>query len=320
MMTTVQAPLGSGFGMRSTAADVIAGIDLSGRRVIVTGGYSGIGLPTTLALASAGAHVTVPARTLDKARAALGTATRVEIAVLDLMNPASIDAFADGWLRSNDRLDILVCNAAIMACPLERDARGFESQFATNHLGHFQLVCRLWPALVAARGARVVMLSSLGHRITPVDFDDPNFERREYHKWQAYGQAKTANSLCAVNVDELGRAAGIRAYSVHPGGIMTDLQRSLSREEQVAMGWITADGGLNPRFKTVEQGAATTVWAATSPRLDGLGGVYCEDCDIAAAVPADDQGFAGVRPWAVDRTAAARLWDLSERLTGVRLP
>jgi NAD(P)-dependent dehydrogenase (short-subunit alcohol dehydrogenase family) len=164
------------------------------------------------------------------------------------------------------------------------------------------------------------MLSSLGHRITPVDFDDPNFERREYHKWQAYGQAKTANSLCAVSVDELGQAAGIRAYSVHPGGIMTDLQRSLSREEQVAMGWITADGVLNPRFKTVEQGAATTVWAATSPLLDGRGGVYCEDCDIAAAVPADDQGFAGVRPWAVDRTAAARLWDLSERLTGVRLP
>jgi NAD(P)-dependent dehydrogenase (short-subunit alcohol dehydrogenase family) len=320
MVTTLQAPLGSGFGMRSTAADVIAGSDLSGRRVIVTGGYSGIGLPTTLAFASAGARVTVPARTLDKARAALGAATSVEIAALDLMNPASIDAFADDWLRRNDRLDILVCNAAIMACPLERDARGFESQFATNHLGHYQLICRLWPALVAAGRARVVMLSSLGHRITPVDFDDPNFERREYHKWQAYGQAKTANSLCAVSVDELGQAAGIRAYSVHPGGIMTDLQRSLSREEQVAMGWITADGVLNPRFKTVEQGAATTVWAATSPRLDGLGGVYCEDCDIAAAVPADDQGFAGVRPWAVDRTAAARLWDLSERLTGVRLP
>jgi NAD(P)-dependent dehydrogenase (short-subunit alcohol dehydrogenase family) len=207
-----------------------------------------------------------------------------------------------------------------MACPLERDARGYESQFATNHLGHFQLICRLWPALVAASGARVVMLSSLGHRITPVNFDDPNFERRDYHKWQAYGQAKTANSLCAVGVDELGQAAGIRACSVHPGGIMTDLQRSLSLEEQIAMGWITADGVLNPRFKTVEQGAATTVWAATSPRLDGLGGVYCEDCDIAAAVPADDQGLAGVRPWAVDRTAAARLWDLSERLTGVRLP
>jgi NAD(P)-dependent dehydrogenase (short-subunit alcohol dehydrogenase family) len=178
----------------------------------------------------------------------------------------------------------------------------------------------LWPALAAASGARVVMLSSLGHRITPVVFDDPNFERREYDKWRAYGQAKTANSLCAVGVDERGRAAGIRAFAVHPGGIMTDLQRSLSREEQVAMGWITADGVLNPRFKTVEQGAATTLWAATSPQLEGRGGVYCEDCDIAVAVPADDQGFAGVRPWAVDRDAAARLWALSEQLAGVGLP
>jgi NAD(P)-dependent dehydrogenase (short-subunit alcohol dehydrogenase family) len=319
IVTTAQAPLGSGFGTRSTAAEVIAGIDLTGRHVIVTGGYSGIGLPTALAFAAAGARVTVPARTLQKARAALGTAASVEIAALDLMDPASIDAFADDWLRRNDRLDILVCNAAIMACPLERDARGFESQFATNHLGHFQLVCRLWPALVAARGARVVMLSSLGHRITPVDFDDPNFERREYHKWMAYGQAKTANSLCAVSVDERGRDAGIRSFAVHPGGIMTDLQRSLPREEQVAMGWITADGVLNPRFKTVEQGAATTVWTATSPRLAGLGGLYCEDCDVAAAVPAEDQGFAGVRPWAVAPEAAARLWRLSEQLTGARL-
>lgn len=319
-MATSQAPLGSSFGMRSTATDVLAGISLAGRHVIVTGGYSGIGLPVTRALAAAGARVTVPARTLEKARKALGAHADVEIQALDLMDPASIDAFANSWLRRNDRLDLLVCNAAIMACPLERDARGFESQFATNHLGHFQLICRLWPALVAAHGARVVMLSSLGHRIAAVDFDDPNFERREYDKWRSYGQAKTANSLCAVGVDERGCGAGVRAFAVHPGGIMTDLQRSLSREEQVAMGWMTAEGVLNPRFKTVEQGAATTVWAATSPQLAGLGGMYCEDCDIAVAVRGDDQGFAGVRPWAVDRDAAERLWGLSERLTGVRLP
>lgn len=305
--------------MRSTAGDVMAGIDLAGRRAIVTGGYSGIGLPTTLALAAAAARVTVPARTLEKAHKALGANAGVEIATLDLMNPASIDAFANDWLRRNDRLDLLVCNAAIMACPLERDDRGFESQFATNHLGHFQLICRLWPALAAARGARVVMLSSLGHRITPVVFDDPNFERRPYDKWQAYGQAKTANSLCAVGVDERGRDAGIRGFAVHPGGIMTDLQRSLSREEQIAMGWITADGVLNPRFKTVEQGAATTLWAATSPQLHGQGGVYCEDCDIAVEVPANDPGFTGVRPWAVDRGAAQRLWVLSEQLTGTQI-
>jgi len=319
-VTTAQAPLGSGFGMRSTAAQVIAGIDLAGRNVIVTGGYSGIGVATTHALAAAGAQVTVPARTPGKARAALAGVAHVELAALDLMDPASIDAFAREWLGRNQPLHLLVCNAAIMASPLERDSRGYESQFATNHLGHFQLICRLWPALVAAGGARVIMLSSLGHRITPVNFDDPNFERREYHKWKAYGQAKTANSLCALGVDQRGRDAGIRAFAVHPGGIMTDLQRSLSREEQVAMGWMTDDGVLSPVFKTVEQGAATTVWAATSPQLAGRGGLYCEDCDVATLVPATDTGMAGVRPWAVDPAAADQLWTLSERLTGVQLP
>jgi len=319
-VTTAQAPLGSGFGMRSTAAQVIAGIDLAGRNVIVTGGYSGIGVATTHALAAAGAQVTVPARTPGKARAALAGVAHVELAALDLMDPASIDAFAREWLGRNQPLHVLVCNAAIMASPLERDSRGYESQFATNHLGHFQLICRLWPALVAAGGARVIMLSSLGHRITPVNFDDPNFERREYHKWKAYGQAKTANSLCALGVDQRGRDAGIRAFAVHPGGIMTDLQRSLSREEQVAMGWMTDDGVLSPVFKTVEQGAATTVWAATSPQLAGRGGLYCEDCDVATLVPATDTGMAGVRPWAVDPAAADQLWTLSERLTGVQLP
>ena len=316
---TQQAPLPSGFGMRSTATDVLAGVDLAGRNVIVTGGYSGIGVETTRALAAAGAHVTVPARTPEKARAALAGLANVELAALDLMDPASIDAFARNWLAHHGALHILICNAAIMAAPLVRDSRGYESQFATNHLGHFQLLCRLWPALAAARGARVVMLSSLGHRITPMNFDDPNFERREYHKWFAYGQAKTANSLCALGVDERGREQGIRAFAVHPGAIMTDLQRSLPVEEQVAMGWITADGVVNPLFKTIEQGAATTVWAATSPQLAGLGGLYCEDCDVARAVPREDKGPAGVRPWAVDHDAAAQLWALSEQLTGVRL-
>jgi NAD(P)-dependent dehydrogenase (short-subunit alcohol dehydrogenase family) len=316
---TTQAPLPSGFSMRSTATDVLAGIDLTGRNVIVTGGYSGIGVETTRALAAAGAHVTVPARTPDKARAALAGLANVELAALDLMDPGSIDAFANHWLAQHGALHMLICNAAIMAAPLARDSRGYESQFATNHLGHFQLLCRLWPALVAAHGARVVLLSSVGHRITPVNFGDPNFERREYHKWKAYGQAKTANSLCAVGADERGRAHGIRAFAVHPGGIMTDLQRSLPLEEQIAMGWVTADGVVSPIFKSVAQGAATTVWAATSPQLTGLGGLYCEDCDVARAVPDDDKGAAGVRSWAIDRAAAEQLWALSERLTGARL-
>jgi NAD(P)-dependent dehydrogenase (short-subunit alcohol dehydrogenase family) len=316
---TNQAPLPSGFGMRSTATDVLTGVDLAGRHVIVTGGYSGIGVETTRALAAAGARVTVPARTPGKARAALAGIANVELAALDLMDPGSIDAFAHDWLANHGELHILICNAAIMASPLERDSRGYESQFATNHLGHFQLLCRLWPALAAAQGARVVMLSSLGHRITPMNFDDPNFERREYQKWLAYGQAKSANSLCALGADERGSAHGIRAFAVHPGAIMTDLQRSLPMEEQVAMGWITADGVVNPGFKTIEQGAATTVWAATSPQLTGRGGLYCEDCDVARAVPREDKGPAGVRPWAVDQEAAAQLWTLSEQLTGARL-
>jgi len=316
---TTQAPLPSGFGMRSTATDVLAGIDLAGRNVIVTGGYSGIGVETTRALAAAGAHVTVPARTPQKAQVALAGLANVELAELDLMDPVSIDAFASNWLAHHGKLHILICNAAIMASPLARDSRGYESQFATNHLGHFQLLCRLWPALAAAHGARVVMLSSLGHRITPMNFDDPNFERREYHKWFAYGQAKTANSLCALGADQRGREQGIHAFAVHPGAIMTDLQRSLPLEEQVAMGWVTADGVVNPLFKTIEQGAATSVWAATSPQLAGLGGLYCEDCDIARAVPPEDKGPAGVRPWAVDRAAAEQLWMLSERLTGAQL-
>jgi NAD(P)-dependent dehydrogenase (short-subunit alcohol dehydrogenase family) len=316
---TTQAPLPTGFGMRSTATDVLAGIDLTGRNAIVTGGYSGIGVETTRALAAAGAHVTVPARTPQKARTTLAGMANVELAELDLMDPVSIDAFASDWLARHRELHILICNAAIMASPLARDSRGYESQFATNHLGHFQLLCRLWPALAAAHGARVVMLSSLGHRITAMNFDDPNFERREYHKWFAYGQAKTANSLCALGADERGRAQGIRAFAVHPGAIMTDLQRSLPMEEQVAMGWVTADGVVNPLFKTVEQGAATSVWAATSPQLAGLGGLYCEDCDVARAVAPEDKGPAGVRPWAVDHDAADRLWTLSEQLTGAHL-
>ena len=319
-MPTAQNPINSGYGMRTEAREALGGRRLDGKLAIVTGGYSGLGLETTRALAEAGATVVVPARTPDKARAALAGIADVEQASLDLANPTSTDAFAEQFLSSGRKLDILINNAAIMASPLMRDARGYEAQFATNHLGHFHLTARLWPALVQGGGARVVSLSSIGHRIAPPDLDDPSFERTEYNKWLAYGRAKSANALFAVGLDKRGEPHNVRAFAVHPGGIMTDLQRSLSREEQVAMGWITADGGLNPRFKTVEQGAATTVWAATSPRLDGLGGVYCEDCDIAAAVPADDQGFAGVRPWAVDRTAAARLWDLSERLTGVRLP
>jgi NAD(P)-dependent dehydrogenase (short-subunit alcohol dehydrogenase family) len=317
-MQTPQAPINSGYGARTEALEATGGRDLTGKVAIVTGGYSGLGLETTKALAAAGAIVIVPARTPEKAQKALAGIANVEQAALDLADPASIDAFADGFLSRTRELHILINNAAIMASPLMRDARGYEAQFAVNHLGHFQLTARLWPALKAANGARVVSLSSIGHRISPPDLDDPNFERTEYNKWLAYGRAKSANALFAIGLDKRGAPHNVRAFAVHPGGIMTDLQRYMPEEEKRAMGWIDADGSVDPRFKTPSQGAATSVWCAVNAQLDGKGGVYCEDCDIARLVPADDKNFAGVRPWAVDAVLADKLWELSERMTGVR--
>jgi NAD(P)-dependent dehydrogenase (short-subunit alcohol dehydrogenase family) len=319
MAHTAQHPISSGFGMRTTAREALGGRRLDGKIAIVTGGYSGLGLETTRALAEAGATVIAPARTPEKAAAALADVAGVEHASLDLADPASIDAFADAFLKSKRPLHILINNAAIMASPLMRDGRGYEAQFATNHLGHHQLTARLWPALVAANGARVVALSSIGHRRSAVSFDDVHFNAHPYDKWEAYGQAKTANALFAVGLDARGRDHGVRAFAVHPGGIMTDLQRFMPKEEQIAMGWIDAEGRVNERFKTPEQGAATSVWCAVNAQLDGKGGVYCEDCDIAEAVSADDPRWSGVRPWAIDPAQAERLFALSAQMTGAAI-
>jgi NAD(P)-dependent dehydrogenase (short-subunit alcohol dehydrogenase family) len=317
-MRTPQQPIGSGFGARSTAAEVVEGIDLAGRVAIVTGGYSGLGLETVRALAGAGATVVVPARRRAHAEEVLAGVPRVEVDELDLADLDSVQAFAGRFLDSGRALDILINNAAVMACPETRVGPGWEAQFATNHLGHFALANRLWPALAAGGGARVVALSSTGHKVSAIRFDDLQFEQG-YDKWRAYGQAKTANSLFAVQLDALGRDAGVRAFAAHPGGIMTPLQRHLTREEMVASGWIDAEGNLDPRFKTPEQGASTSTWAATSPRLDGIGGVYCEDCDIAAptVVGAPDARIRGVDAHAIDPDDAARLWAVSGELTGV---
>lgn len=303
--------------MRTEASQAIGDRKLNGKLAIVTGGYSGLGLETTKALAGAGATVIVPARTPDKARAALAGIKGVEQTALDLSDPSSIDAFTRDVVKANRKIDILVNNAAIMASPLMRDTRGYEAQFATNHLGHFQLTARLWPMLKQGGGARVVSLSSIGHRRSPVNLEDPNFESSAYDKWEAYGRAKSANSLFAVALDEFGQPHNVRAFAVHPGGIMTDLQRFMPEEEKRAMGWIDENGRLNERFKTPSQGAATSVWCATNLQLEGKGGVYCEDCDIAEAVPADAQTWSGVRPWAIDPVAAKKLWTLSEKMTGV---
>jgi NAD(P)-dependent dehydrogenase (short-subunit alcohol dehydrogenase family) len=315
-MATPQRPIGSGFGAQTTACEAIAGRRLDSALALVTGGYAGIGLETTRALAAAGATVLVAGRTPEKAQAALAGIDRVELVTLDLGDPASIDAFAERFEASGRSLHILVNNAGIMATPLARDARGFESQLATNHLGHFQLTVRLWPALLRARGARVVSLSSRGHRRSAVDFDDPNFQRRPYDKWLAYGQSKTANALFAVALDRRGEPHGVRVFSVHPGAVVTDLMRHMTADEATdAVERIRGVAGL----KTAEQGAATTLWCATSAQLDGKGGVYCEDVDIATAVAADSPEPGGVRPWATDPALADRLWRLSEAWT-VPLP
>jgi NAD(P)-dependent dehydrogenase (short-subunit alcohol dehydrogenase family) len=322
---TPQQPIGSGFGARSTAAEVLDGMDLTGKLAIVTGGYSGLGLETVRALTGAGATAVVPARRPEHAREALAAAgVTAEVGALDLGDLDSVRAFAEGFLASGRPIDILINNAAIMANPETRLAHGWESQFATNHLGHFTLANLLWPALTAAaHGARVVALSSSGHKRSGMVFDDIMFEHRPYEKWAAYGQAKSANALFAVQLDQLGQLgqdAGVHAFAVHPGGILTPLQRHLSKEEMMDFGWIDADGNpLETRFKTPEQGASTTTWAATSPQLDGMGGVYCEDADIAAPTDpdAEDARVRGVDAHAIDRDAAARLWEVSAQLTGV---
>jgi len=319
--STVQAPILSGFGYQTTAEEVIAGCDLSGKTAIVTGGASGIGVETTRALANAGAHVIVLARDIAKARQTFADIGTIELATADLADPASIDAFAQRFLATGRPLHVLVNNAGVMFTPFGHDKRGYETQFATNHLGHFQLTVRLWPALQRANGARIISVSSRGHRFSRMNFDDPQFDRRLYDKFVAYGQSKTANILFAIAADSKGQKDNIRAFALHPGRILaTNLARFMSEDEVKAVPVTDSNGQpfTDPAayVKSVEQGAATSVWCAVSPQLDGKGGVYCEDCDLAPVVPADDQGL-GVRYYAIDPDLADRLWTLSEHLTGV---
>ncbi len=294
----------------------MAGVDLTGAVAVVTGGYSGLGLETTSHLVRAGAHVVVPARRVDVAARAvehLGDAVTVVDADLTDLDSVSMCArrVRDTW----SRIDLFIGAAGIMASPLQRVGHGWESQFAVNHLGHFAFVADLWPSLVDGH-ARVVAYSSAGHHISGIRWDDPQFTAG-YDKWEAYGQSKTANILFALHLDLLGAAAGVRAFSLHPGSILTPLQRHLESAEMVDRGWIDAQGNVaDPTFKTVSQGAATGLWAATSPRLAGLGGLYLEDCDVAGPATADGTG---VKSYAVDRGQAESLWDLSVALTGLDL-
>ncbi|TAY52985.1 SDR family NAD(P)-dependent oxidoreductase [Rhizobium ruizarguesonis] len=317
-MQVVQEPLLTRFGPAMSAMEVVRNADLTGRVAVVTGGSSGLGLETVRALASSGARVHVPALDPVAARAALSGIGRVDVWPLDLADEASVKAFADAFLERQGRLDILVLNAGIMAQPLFRDPRGREAHFSTNFLGHYQLTALLWPALVAARTSRVVVMSSRGHQISDVDFEDINFVRRPYDKWMAYGQSKTANALFAVALDRRGRGHGVRAFSVHPGMIVTPGIRHLSRSEFDDFGALEADGTpvIDPTMdkKNPEQGAATSVWCATSPALSSSGGVYCENCDIASVQI--DSPF-GVRPYAIDPERAEILWQMSAMLTGL---
>ncbi|MGA6204180.1 oxidoreductase [Nocardia testacea] len=314
-MSTTQHRIGSGFGPRSTADDVLAGLDLTGRHALITGGYSGLGLAATTALARAGAQVIVPARRPAVAAAALRDIPRTQVLPLDLADPESIRAFAERFREVGPELDIVIGNAGVMAYPARHIGPGWEAHFAINHLGHFALITALRRAFAPA-GARVVSVSSSGHFLSGIRWDDPHFHH-DYDHWAAYGQSKTANALFAVHLDELGAADGLHAFAVHPGSILTPLQRRIPRSEQLAQGWLTDDGRIAEGFKTPAQGAATAVWAATSPLLDGYGGAYCQDCDIAEAADGDDMLVGGVKPWAIDPDAAARLWALSAELTGV---
>src|SRR5262245_9692579 len=310
------------FGADTTTDEVLEGLDLRGKLVLVTGGSSGLGQESARALASKGARVVITARDVPKGRAvAEGIAastgsSAVEVEELELASLASIRAFAERFLARHDRLDVLVNNAVVMACPLARTGDGFEMQFGTNHLGHFLLTCLLAPALRKGAPSRIVSVSSRGHRVAPVDFDDPNFTSRPYDKWASYGQSKTANVLFAVGLERRLGAAGVHAYSLHPGAIMTELARHLVPEDIERLRARTPPG-VPFTLKTVEAGAATSVLAATAPELEGRGGLYLEDCQVAKVNDAPE-AYDGVMSYALDPRNAERLWELSERLVGER--
>ena len=319
MVSEHQKPIESGFQAKSEPSDILAGIDLAGKTAIVTGGYSGIGFETVRALAGAGAHVHVPARDVARARETLvNILPAAQVSEMDLSDVKSVGRFVDEFTAAHDSLDILIANAGVMACPERRTAQGWEWQFGVNHVGHFVLGLGMMDLMAKADGARLVTLSSIGHRMSGMRFDDMHFTRDPYEKWTAYGQSKTAQALFATGLNARMNARGVEAFSVHPGGIFTPLQRHLPTEEMAALGWTDETGKPSERaaalFKTPAQGATTSLWCATNPRLAGKGGVYCEDCDIAALVADDDASMAGVRGWAVDEGAADKLWDATERL------
>jgi NAD(P)-dependent dehydrogenase (short-subunit alcohol dehydrogenase family) len=306
------------YGFDTTTDEVIDGLDLGDKIAIVTGASTGIGVETARALAAAGAGVVLAARDAERTEAAASSirervpGSAVEVGLLDLTSLDSVRTFAAWYLDAHDELHILVNNAGVMYTPFGRTTDGFELQFGTNHLGHFLLTCLLVPALLAGAPSRVVNLSSGGHVGSDIVWDDPNFERREYDKFAAYGQSKTANILFSVELDRRLGDRGVHAYAVHPGMIATELGRYMTADDMSALRERAKrgpTGGMPPR-KSIEQGAATTVWAATAPELATQGGTYLADCQVT------DQHA----PWVRDPESAARLWALSESLIGEQFP
>jgi NAD(P)-dependent dehydrogenase (short-subunit alcohol dehydrogenase family) len=303
------------FGFESTTEDVLAGIDLSGKTLLVTGVSAGLGVETARAAAAHGAKVIGTARDVAKAKKALAPFADLGIGVLecDLASLASVRACADGLLARDEAIDVIIANAGVMNCPFALTVDGFETQFATNHLGHFLLINRLAPLI--REGGRIVMVSSRGHHATDVDLDDPNWTRGSYEPFIAYGRSKTANILFAIELDRRLKSRGIRATALQPGGIRTELLRHTSLEmlQQIAAAAAeqSADG-KPPPVKTVEQGAATSIWAGFIGSANEVGGRYCEDCHVADVQPSGE----GVRSYAVDPATAAKLWTMSETMVG----
>ena len=313
------------FGAASTTDDVLSGVNLNGKRILVTGASAGLGVETCRALAAHGATIVGAVRDLDKGLAATETVTKAasngfELVKLDLASLRSVRSCADRLVGIGKPFDVIIANAGVMACPKGVTADGFETQFGTNHLGHFVLINRLAPLL--HEGSRVVALSSAGHRFADVDLDDPNFERTDYLEFVAYGRSKTANILFAVGLDNRLRDRGVRACAVHPGGIMTELGRHLTPEVQAQQAKLSSaptPGATPPpiNFKTIPQGAATSVWCAAIAPADEIGGRYCEDCHVAA-VTTDPTSRTGVRDYALDPARADALWAKSEEMVGER--
>tara|TARA_Y100000768_G_scaffold133706_1_gene99533 strand:+ start:1001 stop:1975 length:975 start_codon:yes stop_codon:yes gene_type:complete len=318
MISEQQKPVNSGFGAKSEPNEILEGIDLTGKVAMVTGGYSGIGLETVRGLRDSGAKVIVPARRIDVAKSELsGVVEENDIIGMDLSDPDSVMNFVNEFNSSGISLDILINNAAVMACPQMQTKEGWDLQFAVNHIGHFILTKGLLPRLAKSGDARIVTLSSTGHKLSGIQWDDIHFEK-SYDKWKAYGQSKTAASLLAVEVNTRMKDEGIKTFSVHPGGIFTPLQRHLEKEEMIALGWLGEDGELSEmaaaNFKTPTQGAGTSLWCATSPMLNDISGVYCENCDVAERQEEGPMArYIGVNDWAIDTDEASKLWDLTEQ-------